>query len=1119
MAAVIGALRADLSAGWAEFASDMGKAADSVKGFGKTFRSVAADLRGAGLALSTAITLPVVAFGFATVTASKDFEAGMNRVKAATGAAGTELDKLREKARAIGADKNNTANAIQAADAMEVLAKNGLTVQQILDGAATATTKLAAATGAELAPAADVATDVMLQFGKTAQDLDGVVDGVTGTLLASKFGFDDYRLALGQAGGVAGGLGVEFTEFNAVIAATSALFGSGSDAGTSFKTFLTSLSGNSVEAKAAIKAYGLEFYDAQGNMRSMAAIAEELKTKLGGLNEEAKTEVLKKIFGTDAMRTAIGLMKQGREGIEALDTTIQNASADEQMAARMAGLSGALTQFGKALTELKLAIGDSGLLGFLTDMVEGITGLVRSISTLPKPILAVVTGLATFAAALGPVLFITGSFMGALNNLRPIIGLVGAGMTSLIRIVPGLTAVTGALRVATAALLGPWGLALVAIAALVGGLFWLINRYSDAAVAARRLKEVTSNGETAIANYGEALRVAAGKTGKAKEEAMKLADALRQVALRAIEASRQLAQTQINGALALQSEAAERRAVANRNRVGQPGGNVRAQGQTAMYARQADQAAAAARQRADAAIAVWRSQKSQEEAITSGGGVAPAVTPTGNLGGDPGLDLGGAGGAGGRGGRERQGPTVEELERQHAIDRARAAGDQAALDAAADLEERHKRLEEYEKAGLSHSAAQAKADSEVAEIAGLRADEYARAIAEMGEGVRLSVAQATGDMETVRAIERGQDLRARVLDYQREGVTLAEAERKAAYDIAQIESGRAAARARWIADDQRRLEISNAQARGDAGEVERLTRVADVEARIRELRENTTLTEEQARAQAQTEANDQALSDLLGTWREFNVEAQRDDYRRGMAELNRLLESGLISLEAYKAAAAGLGDTLNTNLAKASPTFGEWSKTVDLFGDTLEDALTPGTDLKSLWDSFRTSLLKILVLEPLVRKFKDAMKGMGGGADAGGLPDLTGGGGGGGGWGTILNLGKSFMSLFGGGRAKGGRTIPTKGYLVGEEGPEWFRPDTAGNIIPGDAMSAGPSAGLRIGTLAVSVDARDAVLTDTVKGWVADGVGKAIEVAVPAAVNAAREAVPAEMAARAQDQF
>jgi TP901 family phage tail tape measure protein len=1118
MAAVIGALRADLSAGWAEFASDMGKAADSVKGFGKTFRSVAADLRGAGLALSTAITLPVVAFGFSAVTASKDFEAGMNRVKAATGAAGAELDKLREKARAIGADPGNTANAIQAADAMEILAKNGLTVQQILEGAADATTKLAAATGAELGPAADAATDVMLQFGKSAKDLDGVVDGITGTLLASKFGFEDYRLALGQAGGVAGGLGVEFTEFNAVIAATSALFGSGSDAGTSFKTFLTSLSGNSVEAKNAIKAYGLEFFDAEGNMRSMAAIAEELQTKLGGLNEEAKTDVLKRIFGTDAMRTAIGLMKQGREGIEALDQTIQNASADEQMAARMAGLSGALTQFGKALTELKLAIGDSGLLEFLTDMVKGVTELVRSISTLPKPILAVVTGLAGFVAALGPALFITGAFMGALNNLRPIMGIVGAGFTTLIRIIPGLTAVTGALRIATAALLGPWGLAVVAIAALVGGLFWLANRYSDAAVAARRLKEVTDNGESAIANYGEALRVAAGKTGKAKEEAMKLADALRQVALRAIEASRQLAQTQINGAIALQSEAADRRAVAQRNRVGQPGGNVRAQGQTEMYARQAEQRAAAARQRADAAIAVWRGQKSQEEAITAGGGVAPTVAPSGGPGGSDGIDLAGAGGGGGgRGGRERQGPTVEELERQHEMDRARFAGDQAALDAAQDLEERKRRLEEYEKAGLSNAAAQAKADSEVAEIATLRADEYARAIAEMGEGVRLSVAQATGDMETVRAIERGQDLRARVLDYQREGVTLAEAERKAAYDVAQIESGRAAARARWIADDQRRLEISNAQARGDAGEVERLTRVADVEARIRELRENTTLTEEQARAQAQTEANDQALSDLLGTWREFNVEVQRDDYRRGMAELNRLLESGLISLEAYKAAVAGLGDTLNTNLAKASPTFGEWSKTVDLFGDTLEDALTPGTDLKSLWDSFRTSLLKILVLEPLVRKFKDAMKGMGGGADAGGIPSLPNGSAGG--WGTILNLGKSFMSLFGGGRAKGGRTIPTKGYLVGEEGPEWFRPDTAGNIIPGDAMSAGPSAGLRIGTLAVSVDARDAVLTDTVKEWVADGVGRAVQMAVPAAVNAAREAVPAEMAARAQDQF
>lgn len=40
---------------------------------------------------------------------------------------------------------------------------------------------------------------------------------------------------------------------------------------------------------------------------------------------------------------------------------------------------------------------------------------------------------------------------------------------------------------------------------------------------------------------------------------------------------------------------------------------------------------------------------------------------------------------------------------------------------------------------------------------------------------------------------------------------------------------------------------------------------------------------------------------------------------------------------------------------------------------------------------------------------------------------------------------------FGGFRASGGPVDPSKGYVVGEKGPEWFQPNTAGSIIPNGA--------------------------------------------------------------------
>lgn len=47
-----------------------------------------------------------------------------------------------------------------------------------------------------------------------------------------------------------------------------------------------------------------------------------------------------------------------------------------------------------------------------------------------------------------------------------------------------------------------------------------------------------------------------------------------------------------------------------------------------------------------------------------------------------------------------------------------------------------------------------------------------------------------------------------------------------------------------------------------------------------------------------------------------------------------------------------------------------------------------------------------------------------------------------------------FASAFGGGKAKGGDVDPNKAFLVGEEGPEIFSPDSAGEIVPAGETAA-----------------------------------------------------------------
>ncbi|MCF1452298.1 phage tail tape measure protein [Agrobacterium vitis] len=420
--AVIGALRVTLGLDTAAFEKGLASTMKSMKGLGKSMESV-------GKTLSIGLTAPIAAFGTLTVKTAGDFQAAMNRVEAATGATAAEIAAMQKMAIKLGAD--TTFSASEAANAMEMLAKNGLTASQIMGGAVEASMKLAAASGGELAASADLVTDVMLNFGKTAKDLNPVIDGITGVMLQSKFGFDDYRLAIAQAGGVAGALGVSFDDFNASLAATSSAFASGSDAGTSMKQFLVSLVPQSEAAEVAMDDLKLKFFETNGSMKSMSAIAEELNSKMSSLSEEQLNDKMKTMFGVDAMRTSIMLMKTGGKGIDELLEKISKASAADQAAARLKGFNGELEQLTGAFESLQIAIANSGLLSLLTEMVKALGDWVAKLAETNPEILKWGTVVAALAAVLGPVAVGIGAVVAVIAAIGAPIALAVAGAAAL----------------------------------------------------------------------------------------------------------------------------------------------------------------------------------------------------------------------------------------------------------------------------------------------------------------------------------------------------------------------------------------------------------------------------------------------------------------------------------------------------------------------------------------------------------------------------------------------------------------------------------------------------------------------------------------------------------------
>lgn len=376
------------------------------------------------------------------------FEDAVNRVGAVTMSTETEFQSLRNRAKELGITTRYTAT--EAALGMDMLARNGLRVAQIMDGAIDATLALSAATGSDLANAANIATDVMLSFGKEAKELPPIMDKIAGVVLSSKFSIDDYRLSLAMGAGAVAKLGVSFTDFNTVIAGTAAAFSSGSDAGTSFKVFVSRLTGYTKEARREMARLGLYtrktgsiFYDSAGQIKNMSEISEILKNTFGELSDAERTYAVKRIFGMDAMRTALSLAQLGAKGFDKYAAAIARVSAEEMAEKRMRGLVGATLLLKSALEGLNIAIFESGVAAWLKTIFDGITNFSRSLAKNYPWATKFIGVIGLIVIGLGALTMVLGTIVGSLAVLMTfgssVVATFGPIVVALTTIVAGIT--------------------------------------------------------------------------------------------------------------------------------------------------------------------------------------------------------------------------------------------------------------------------------------------------------------------------------------------------------------------------------------------------------------------------------------------------------------------------------------------------------------------------------------------------------------------------------------------------------------------------------------------------------------------------------------------------------
>lgn len=351
-----------------------------------------------------------------TVLAAANFDKAMSAVQAATHESSSNMDLLRAAAIKAGADTKYSAS--EAAQGIEELAKAGVSTKDILAGGLSGSLNLAAAGEIEVGEAAETAASAMTQFKLKGDQVNHVADLLSAGAGKAQGSVHDLGMALNQSGLVASQTGLSIEETTGTLAAFASAGLTGSDAGTSFKQMLLSLTPSSAKAKNLMDELGISAYDAQGNFIGMAAFADNLKSSLAGMSQEQQNATLKTIFGSDAVRAASIIYQDGGKGIQSwIDKTNDAGYAAETAATRMDNLAGDLEQFKGSLETALIGQGE-GAQAPLRSLVQNLTDVVNAYNSLPAAAKSGINGVLGATALLGGGLYAFSKVVTGVSNMR-----------------------------------------------------------------------------------------------------------------------------------------------------------------------------------------------------------------------------------------------------------------------------------------------------------------------------------------------------------------------------------------------------------------------------------------------------------------------------------------------------------------------------------------------------------------------------------------------------------------------------------------------------------------------------------------------------------------------------
>ena len=326
---------------------------------------------------------------------------------------------------------------------------------------------LAAASGEDLAQTSDIVTDALTAMGYSAGDAGRLADVMAAASSNANTNVGMMGQTFQYAAPIVGALGYSMEDTALAIGLMANAGIKADKAGTSLRSMLTRLSAPPKDCEKAMKDLGISIKNADGTMKPLNQVIQDLRSSFSRLSESEKTQYAKSIAGQEAMGGLLAIVNAAPSDYDKLTKAVENSNgAAKKMADTMQdNTEGGMTLLKSNIEGVQIAIYEK----FEPALREGI----KVLNGLTDAVKFVVDHSDEFTTAIG----IMAAGVGGYVAYTTVIKIMKDGWESLAAAQKLAAAAQGLLNAAMN--ISPMGLIVGAIAALVAGFVILWNNSED----------------------------------------------------------------------------------------------------------------------------------------------------------------------------------------------------------------------------------------------------------------------------------------------------------------------------------------------------------------------------------------------------------------------------------------------------------------------------------------------------------------------------------------------------------------------------------------------------------------------------------------------------------------